>query len=71
MIAERKLKMRNESKCSSCIHSEVCPHQTALTDAQKTAEETLSTTKFPFLKPISVECRFYSSKIMTRGDNSK
>lgn len=63
--------MRNESKCSSCIHSEVCPHQDALANAQKKAEEMLSAIEFPFLKPIAVECKHYSSKIMTRGEITK
>lgn len=58
--------MKTDS-CASCNHSVVCPHQQALAEAQKAVDTALSSKDLTFIKPVSVECKHYSSKMSTRG----
>ena len=60
--------MKTDCSCSSCIHAVVCPHQKALSDAQEAVNKVLSDSELGFIKPVSLECKYHSPKIMTRGD---
>ena len=61
--------MKTDS-CSSCNHSVVCPHQKQLVELQKIIDQAIDK-DITFIKPINVECKHYSSKILTRGDLPK
>ena len=56
-------------QCSSCNHSVVCPYQEDLAEAQKAIDTALKMNPnySIFIKPITVECKHYSSKMSTRG----
>ena len=58
-------------QCSSCSHAVVCPHQQALSEAQKAVDLALSSKDLTFIKTVSVECKHYSSKMNTRGELNK
>ena len=57
-------------QCSSCTHAVVCPHQKQLIELQKIIDQAIDK-DITFIKPINVECKHYSSKILTRGDLPK